>query len=214
MAVHDRTPVPKTYSRQEVEACVVSALQELLQDDASLLQYDVAERAIAHKLAEYLQRHFDEYHVDCEYNRNVVPGDSRLGALSRDWRKILSMPGPRNNRNKRRNRQDQDDSAEFSVYPDIIVHRRLSNDHNLLVIEVKKSSSDVPRGFDRDKLCAFTATDGRNPYCYRYGLFILLHVRADILGQPELEWFKDGEPGVVVADGQLPYQLPLPLDSA
>ena len=70
MTVHDEPTTPKVYSRQEVEAIVVASLRELLQDDASLLQYDVSERAITHKLAEYLQYRFGDYHVDCEYNRN------------------------------------------------------------------------------------------------------------------------------------------------
>ena len=60
---------------------VNESLQELLTNDRILLVNDVAERAIAHKLAVYLQRYVDRLnlggiHVDCEYNRNSVAGNS------------------------------------------------------------------------------------------------------------------------------------------
>ena len=42
-------------SRRKTEAIVMECLAELYQNDRVLLQNDVSERAITHKLAEYLQ---------------------------------------------------------------------------------------------------------------------------------------------------------------
>ena len=48
-----------------------SAVAKLLQNDRDLLCKDVAERAITHRLAFHLAGLFDEWHVDCEYNRDI-----------------------------------------------------------------------------------------------------------------------------------------------
>jgi hypothetical protein len=37
-----------------------------------LLEINAHERSIAHKLAEYLQQQFHDWHVDCEYNRHGI----------------------------------------------------------------------------------------------------------------------------------------------
>lgn len=44
------------------------ALRSLFSNDAFLLETDVAERAIAAKLAEYLGPQFRQHNVDVEYN--------------------------------------------------------------------------------------------------------------------------------------------------
>lgn len=48
---------------------VVSLLYEW---DYHLLENNVSERSIAHKLGCYLQLLFNDYDVDCEYNRNAL----------------------------------------------------------------------------------------------------------------------------------------------
>ena len=47
------------------------SLRFTMKNDSFLVENDASERAIAHKLAEYLQKEFPEWHVDCEYNRNM-----------------------------------------------------------------------------------------------------------------------------------------------
>ncbi len=49
---------------------VIECVRQLLQSDAYLLRVDVNERAIAHRLAIYVQNAFPDWHVDCEYNRD------------------------------------------------------------------------------------------------------------------------------------------------
>ena len=59
------------------ENCEIKILKErfckcldlTIEKEAYLIEKDVSERAIAHKLAEYLQKEFQDYNVDCEYNR-------------------------------------------------------------------------------------------------------------------------------------------------
>lgn len=72
-----------------------------------------------------------------------------------------------------------------TVFPDIIVHRRRT-DENLLVMEVKKDSGRDDSG-DVKKLKQFT----KDPkYRYKYGL--LLKLRHD--DPPELVLYRNGEP--------------------
>ncbi len=54
-----------------VRGRVEEALKILLKNDDYLMEHDVNERSITHKLAEYLQQMFPGYHVDCEYNKDV-----------------------------------------------------------------------------------------------------------------------------------------------
>ncbi len=53
-----------------IQDWVRSALQQLYHDDAYLIDHDLSERALMHKLAEHLQSIVKKHwYVDCEYNR-------------------------------------------------------------------------------------------------------------------------------------------------
>lgn len=69
------------------------------------------------------------------------------------------------------------------VLPDIVVHRRGHRD-NLLVVEIKKSSSRLGYQDDREKLAAFKE-DQR--FCYQHALFLVVGVGADS-GSFQCEW--------------------------
>jgi hypothetical protein len=132
----------KEYTEPEIKAKVEIALGMLLKNDAFLLEHDVNERSISHKLAEYLQQLFPDYHVDCEYNRHGI-GIKRLPRICQN-------------------------EAHERVHPDIVVHLRGIDDFNMLVIEIKPTITlDV---CDKTKLGLFTNKTGL--YGYRYGLFI------------------------------------------
>ena len=79
-----------------------------------------------------------------------------------------------------------------TTFPDIIVHERGTNDHNLLVIEVKKINNQVEPELDFAKLSAFTEDTERNSYRYRHGLFIHLTTGTQDLPFPPLTWFSGG----------------------
>ena|SRR2546428_6953981 len=119
--------------REEVQRTISSALDELLKRDSYLLASNVNERSISHRFAVYLEARFPGWDVDCEYNR------------SHDYVKRLQLES--------RHATDHDLEA-VTVFPDIIVHHR-STDVNLLVIEMKKSTSRESEDYDMKKLRAF-----------------------------------------------------------
>ena len=55
---------------EEIKKKVEFCIRQLLRNDRHLLEIKADERSIAHKLAEYLQQQFRDWHVDCEYNRH------------------------------------------------------------------------------------------------------------------------------------------------
>jgi hypothetical protein len=59
----------KTYTIDEIKEKVKYCLLKLKRRDKYLLEKDLNERTITHKLATYLQEQFQELNVDCEYNR-------------------------------------------------------------------------------------------------------------------------------------------------
>jgi hypothetical protein len=130
--------VGQVSSRMDVRVArlaLVRALQNLVEKDAQLLEADANERSITHKLAEHLQREFgEEWHVDCEYNRD-----------GHDPKRLALPP---------RDDVRSDDTEARTVFPDVIVHLRNSA-QNFMVVEAKKANN--PRGDveDRQKLDAF-----------------------------------------------------------
>ena len=134
------------HDKESIDIGLRSAIDRLLRQDFYLLKKDVNERSISHRLGQYLQEIFTDWHVDCEYNRN------------HDSLKTLDLPP--------KDLASIFDTEAHTVYPDIIVHLR-GTDQNLLVIEIKKSSSADAIGFDLQKLKAFRDELG---YCYAVAL--------------------------------------------
>lgn len=118
----------------EIKKEVISCIIHLLKNDYVLFETEANERSISHKLAEYLQERFPEWHVDCEYNRDY--------------------------KNTKKPKKTKELNDEI-VYPDIIVHRR-NTDYNLLVIELKCSRANNQD--DIKKLKGFTDQSGKFRY--------------------------------------------------
>ena len=142
--------VTKNWVRGKLEA----AIQELKAKDWRLLENDANERAITHKLAQFLDPLFPGWDVDCEYNKDGHK-PKRLMTLS-----------------VRKERLDNTDGA--SVFPDIIVHHRGKKGaaSNLIVIEVKKSSSRENTNRDIEKLRAF-----KGELKYQFAVSMVLEVK-------------------------------------
>lgn len=137
---------------EQIQTAIKGALEALMRHDRYLLEIDANERTISHRLALYLESYFEGWDVDCEYNRN------------HDDTKRLELEA----------RQVSDEDLEaVTVYPDIIVHKR-STDENLLVIEIKKSSSREDVNYDYKKLRGFKTELG-----YIRAVFICLKVGGD-----------------------------------
>ncbi len=124
---------------------VARALSELLDNDQDLLGVDANERSITFRFALYLQQHFPDLTVDCEYNRDGIE-PKRLGHLE-------LYP-------------DSEDDDAKTVFPDVIVHQRGTR-KNHLVLEFKKSTSHVDRQIDLRKLRGYKQQLG-----YEHALFV------------------------------------------
>jgi hypothetical protein len=57
-------------SDEEIKKKVYVCIRQLFKNNLHLLEIGANERSIAHKLAEYLQQQFSDWHVDVEYNRH------------------------------------------------------------------------------------------------------------------------------------------------
>jgi len=155
-------------SRDEVKGKVEASLKLLLSRDKYLLEKDVNERSISHRLAMYLQGEFANWDVDCEYNRDGC--DAKRLNISRDK---VGQPC-------------LDDTDAPTVFPDIIVHHRSTND-NLLVIEIKKTTaSNKDKEFDYCKLRAFKRHLG-----YTYALFLEFRTDCKQVGVQCEVWLED-----------------------
>jgi len=129
---------------------------------------------MTHKLAEYLQKYFQDYNVDCEYNRMMKDKDYITKTLDLRIDNITS-----------------DDLKQTTVFPDIIIHRRVNDKSNLLVIEVKKKCNNGAKNFDFKKLKAFTLKLKLKlelELNYKYGVYL----EFDTEKVCEIKFFKEG----------------------
>lgn len=126
-------PFRSRMTRQEATELVDAAVDRLVAEQPELLDLDVSERALSHHLAIYLAEFLPAgLQVDVEYNRH--------GACP----KRLNLPP--------REASDRELPAT-TVFPDIVIHRRGSDDSNLVVLELKKPQGSLE--YDRRKLRAF-----------------------------------------------------------
>ena len=137
----------------EVSQKLTNALNHLVHNDAFLLESNANERSISHRLAVYLEHEFIGWDVDCEYNRQM-----------RDPKRLHLNIEPNNSA----------DTVGKTVFPDIIIHRRGTSD-NLLVIEIKKTSSTITDDFDLHKLSVFKTQLG-----YQFTVFVKVITESNI----------------------------------
>jgi len=128
---------------------LIAALQAFYLRERGILDRDLGERALTHRLAVQIERHFLGWEVDCDYNRL---GD-RAMLLPRGT--IVST----------------DDNLGKSIFPDIVVHQR-DVPKNLLAIEIRKASNHQPLDHDRHKLMAMT--DPHLWFAYWVGVLMIL----------------------------------------
>ena len=128
---------------------LVAALVEFYAQEAFLFEHDLGERALTHRLAVVIEKHFAGWEVDCEYDR--------LGA------RTLRLPHG--------TIVSTDDHLGKSIYPDIVVHQR-TIPNNLLAIEVRKATNHQPLEHDQHKLRAMT--DPHLWFAYWIGVLLTL----------------------------------------
>jgi len=150
-------------NREQITALVVHAIHRIVDAERELLDRNVSERALAHHLARFIREGVPAtYHVDVEYNRHL------------DDPKRLQLP--------RRDALD-DELRATTVFPDIIVHVRGTDEHNLLVLEVKKPGE--PLEYDEHKLRAF-----RRELNYQHAAHVILGRTGDTIIR-EVIWVDD-----------------------
>lgn len=183
----------------EVNKKVTTALGQLNTEEEYLLVNNLSERCLAHKLAEKLQRLFDEYNVDCEYDKDVSDLESTKAIF------VFQEEAQNYYDSFMRSFEERYDSFQNRfidgkwkklVIPDVIIHKR-GTQENLLIIEIKKTRNVTLKSkqFDNYKLCKYTSED----LCglkYLYGLYLELN---ESINQPErpifhnLKYYKKGE---------------------
>jgi hypothetical protein len=170
------------------------AIEILRVRDSYLLEKDVSERAITHKLAEHLQYVIgNSLDVDCEYNKNTNDSEVFSKKIYVLESAIKEMYSSRNRDHNSVNIQGES-YLELSVFPDIIVHKRGKKQNNILAIEVKKSTSRIDRSYDFKKLKCYTESDSEaNNLGYKYGAFVRFNIGSLNYEAPEIVWFKEGE---------------------
>ena len=168
---------------KEVENKLLVALSMLKSNDEFLFEHNVSERSIAHKFAQYLSILFKGYDVDCEYNSNVEAdsGKKYIGLL----KDIAAHYG------LLREGEKDAEIVYRNVFPDIIVHKRGLNSDNLLIVEMKKSSSNISCDYDIEKLNRYTSPEYENTLNYAFGVLVYLGV-ADKSGDDCIVWFQNG----------------------
>lgn len=141
------------------EVNIQTLLEEFVDEQTQLLRNDASEQAISHHLAMKFAPHFPDWHIDCEYNRRMEVVKKLIYAVS-----------------------PTAEACERNVVPDIIIHRRMTND-NLLAVEVKKSTNQEHSFKDLAKLAAF-----REQLGYQNSLFIRFLTGVNDVGLVELDW--------------------------
>ncbi|MBV8924748.1 MAG: hypothetical protein JOZ74_05190 [Bradyrhizobium sp.] len=154
---------------------LIAALQEFYARETYILERDLGERALTHRLAVLVELHFPGWEVVCDYDR--------LGE------RILRLPHG--------TVVSTDDHLGKSIYPDIVVHQR-AIPNNLLAVEVRKASNLQPIEHDRHKLKGLT--DPHLWFAYAIGVLLTLsrnHVTASEVyagggvDEPTSIWFAE-----------------------
>jgi hypothetical protein len=161
--------IRETLMQREPGAAIAQALDTLLSHDRYLFEVNANERSLTHRFGLYLQDGLPDWHVDCEYNRNGLDPKRYLPLLELMQR--LEVHG------------DVSDTEGKTAFPDVIAHHRSTTD-NYLVMEFKKSTSQVTDEVDFEKLRAYK----RDPRLqYRFAIFIELQV-GDEPAVARVEW--------------------------
>lgn len=127
----------------DIKETLEEALFELYRNDYLLIKNKCCERSIVFRLGLYLANSLAVYELDVDCEYNK------------------NGEKPKSLGNKRFN------------YPDIIVHKRGSNENNILIAEVKTPRDTRPKDFHNDtvKLKGFTQEVA---YLYRWGVHIYI----------------------------------------
>lgn len=149
---------------------VNKTLDELYKKELYIFENNVSERNMVFHFARYLIELLDgtEYErlsVDCEYNKNALD--------EKGYKEIIYNY----------------DHIYHKIYPDLLLHKRGTNNQNVLAIEFKKYNNYNTKAIKSDKLKLKALTDKCAEFKYELGLFISFgRTRYDV----EIRAFKNG----------------------
>ncbi len=129
-------------NKENIKNLIKKSLKILIKKDDGLIKKKVREECINHRLAchfEYLlssEKKYKNHNVDLEYNKNY---DSPKKTITDEKKKNVK-----------------------AIRPDIIIHKRDNNEHNMIAFEIKKEYTNKWDRFKLEKLLEY-------PYKYRYG---------------------------------------------
>ena len=138
---------------------LTTILKQFYSNDSILLEKDIHELTISARFMFYFQNLIPHYNVDIEYNRHID-----------DIKELL-----------------YNDSTIHKVRPDIIIHKRGNDEHNLLILELKKecntqdncsSTENMEECKDINRLKQFTEEskckkNDNTSYNYKYGIWLI-----------------------------------------
>ena len=163
----------KTQARKILE----EALRKLVEVDFRSEQHfplDIGERPLVFRLAHYLILGGAEedgvLRVDCDYNRHRED----VKRMLREKREDVRWVSGRTLEPKR-------------FFPDIVLHERQCDDHNILVCEIKRLGDGRDPEVDRGRLAYLTSVGG--DYGYQLGAFVLVDAASK---QIEVSYYEDG----------------------
>jgi len=163
-----------------------SAISNLMTKDEWLLLNNISERSISHKLAEHLQNLIKDYNIDCEYNGSVgQPNEKKKIIIVKEQLAGLGLL------NISEQSENEEDLIQRSVFPDIIVHARGTQESNICIIEIKKDTSSVPPDYDHIKLKAYTSNIIGNYLNYQLGVLIQFITGKE--PRHSMTFYKDGQ---------------------
>lgn len=141
----------------DVETQLVEALVKLYHNDHSLIRRRCCERSIVFRLGHYLVNSMEKYNLDVDCEYNKN-GDKPKSLMEKKYN-----------------------------YPDIIIHKRETNEYNLLIVEVKTPNDANEDHFesDKEKLIGFTEPD---IYSYKWGVH--LYISATVCC---VVWWQNGQ---------------------
>lgn len=141
-----------------LQIAVDTALDLLFQNDVVIIENATHEVAIAHRFAVYLEQILRSEFPDHHFDIEYNRYEDQV--------------------------KHRDDGT--NIRPDILIHQRMIQNENILVIEIKKNCKSIVDAEDEIKLRELTNQSGR--YAYRYGLF--MNFTNSTL--PDSVWFKNG----------------------
>lgn len=159
-----------------LQSSVRTALSMLVKHDYYLLEHNLFEPCITHKLAVHFENLFPHWHVDAEFDKD------------REGAKQTYIDPP----SEEQKAAAKEEGETATAIPDVIVHHR-GTDNNLLIVEVKKQGEGL--AYDRLKLHCYTSQRALEASYLGYSLGVLIIMRVgDDSGKMRLQWFIGGDP--------------------